>query len=77
MGADPLDNAADLQASENESALQAQLSQNKFHIKSLTHCTDCGFEIEHKRQALGGVKRCTECEIDHQRELFQKKQRAM
>lgn len=77
MGADPLDNAADLQASENESALQAQLSKNKFHIKSLTHCNDCGFEIEQERQALGGVERCTECEGFHQRELFQKKQRAM
>jgi RNA polymerase-binding transcription factor DksA len=77
MGADPLDNAADLQASENESALQAQLSKNRFHLKSLTHCMDCDVEIEQKRQALGGVKRCTECEGFHQRELFQQKQKAM
>lgn len=77
MPADNLDEAVDLQATLNSTALQAQLSKNTFHILSLTHCTDCGFEIDQKRQALGGVKRCTECEGFHQREVFQKKQRAM
>lgn len=77
MSADPLDDAAELQASANAAAVQNQLSKNKFHILSLTHCMDCDVEIEQKRQALGGVERCTECEGFHQREMFQKKQRAM
>jgi RNA polymerase-binding transcription factor DksA len=77
MAADFLDNAVELQAALNDTALQHQLSKNRFHIKSLTHCKDCGFDIEQERQALGGVERCTECEGFHQRELFQKKQRAM
>jgi phage/conjugal plasmid C-4 type zinc finger TraR family protein len=75
MAADFLDNAVDLQAALNHTALQYQLKQNRFHIKSLTHCTDCDVEIEQARQALGGVERCTECEGFHQRELFQKSQR--
>jgi len=72
MPADYLDEAVDLQATLNSTALQAQLSKNTFHITSLTHCTDCDVEIEQARQALGGVKRCTECEGFHQRELFLK-----
>jgi hypothetical protein len=72
MPADYLDEAVDLQATLNSTAVQAQLSKNTFHILSLTHCMDCDVEIEHKRQALGGVKRCTECEVFHQRELFLK-----
>lgn len=77
MAADILDSAVDLQATLNATALQHQLSKNRFHIKSLTHCMDCDFEIEQERQALGGVERCIECEGFHQRELFQQKQRAM
>jgi RNA polymerase-binding transcription factor DksA len=76
MAADHLDEAVDLQATLNATALQAQLGKNKFHLKSLTHCKDCDVEIEHERQALGGVERCTECEGFHQRAVFQKKQRA-
>lgn len=72
MAADFLDNAVDLQATLNETGLQAQLSKNRFHLPSLTHCKDCRFEIEQERQALGGVERCTECEGFHQRELFLK-----
>lgn len=72
MPADFLDNAVELQATLNATAVQHQLSKNKFHIKSLTHCTDCDVEIEQARQALGGVERCTECEGFHQRELFLK-----
>lgn len=72
MAADFLDNAAELQATLNNTALQHQLSKNRFHLKSLTHCTDCDVEIEQERQALGGVERCTECEGFHQRELFLK-----
>lgn len=72
MAADILDNAVDLQATLNSTAVKYQLSKNKFHLKSLTHCTDCDFEIEQERQALGGVQRCTECEGFHQRELFLK-----
>lgn len=77
MPADVLDCAVDLQATLNATALHHQLSKNRFHIKSLTHCTDCDVEIAQKRQALGGVERCTECEGFHQREQFQKKQKAM
>ena len=75
MPADYLDEAVDLQATLNATALQAQLGKNRFHIKSLTHCTDCDVEIEHERQTLGGVERCTECEGYHQRETFLKTQR--
>jgi len=77
MAADFLDNAVDLQATLNTTALQHQLSKNRFHIKSLTHCMDCDIEIEQERQALGGVERCTECEGYYQRELFQKRQKAL
>lgn len=77
MAADILDNAVDLQATLNATAIQQQLSKSRFHIKSLTHCTDCDIEIEQARQALGGVERCIECEGYHQREQFQKRQKAM
>ena len=77
MAADILDNAVDLQATLNSTALQHQLASNKFHLPSLTHCMDCDVEIEHERRALGGVERCTECEGYYQREVFQQKQRAM
>ena len=33
-----------------------------FNIISLTECSDCGEEIPKKRQALGGVKRCFDCQ---------------
>lgn len=72
MAADPLDTATEVQAANNAASLSQQLSTHKFHIKSLTHCTDCDVEIDQKRQALGGVERCTECEGFHQRELFLK-----
>lgn len=72
MATDDLDTAVDLQATLNRTALAVQLSKTNFHLKSLTHCTDCDVEIEQKRQALGGVKRCVECEGFHQRELFLK-----
>lgn len=75
MAADFLDNAVDLQATLNRTALAAQLSKNKFHLKSLTHCNDCGFEIEQERQALGGVERCAECAGYYERDVFLKSQR--
>lgn len=72
MAADDLDNAADLQATLNESALANQLRNNRYHLKSLTHCKDCGFDIEQERQALGGVERCAECAGYHEQEQRQK-----
>ncbi len=72
MAADVLDSAVDLQATLNDTAVKHQLSKNTFHLPSLTHCMDCKFEIEQERQALGGVKRCTECEGFYQRELILK-----
>jgi phage/conjugal plasmid C-4 type zinc finger TraR family protein len=77
MEADVLDQATELQAALNDAALQRQLSKNRFHLTSLTHCMDCDVEIEQARQALGGVERCTECEGFHQRELFQQRQKAL
>ncbi len=72
MVADNLDEAVLLQDILNETAIKAQLGKNRFHLKSLTHCKDCGFDIEQERQALGGVERCTECEGFHQQEKRQK-----
>lgn len=77
MAADILDNAVDLQATLNATALEHQLKQNRFHLVSREECIDCDIAIDPKRRALGGVERCTECEGDHQRELFQKLQKAL
>lgn len=74
MATDVLDNAVDLQATLNSTALKYQLSKNRFHLPSLTHCKDCGFDIEQERQALGGVERCVLCAIDFE---FEQKQKAM
>lgn len=72
MAADPLDNAVELQALHNSLALTQQLSKNRFHLKSLTHCIDCGFDIEQERQALGGAERCAECAEFYHQEQRQK-----
>lgn len=33
-----------------------------FNIASLYECQDCGEEIPSKRRAIGGVKRCVDCQ---------------
>ena len=33
-----------------------------FDVVSLTECSDCGEDIPKMRQALGGVKRCVDCQ---------------
>jgi len=30
--------------------------------ESLTHCLDCDLEIPEARRAIGGMKRCVECQ---------------
>lgn len=33
---------------------------------SMTHCKECGDAIPEKRQALGGVAFCTDCQADNE-----------
>nr|WP_227543674.1 TraR/DksA C4-type zinc finger protein [Psychrobacter sp. 230] len=33
-----------------------------FDTESLDECQDCGEEIPSKRRAIGGVKRCVDCQ---------------
>ena len=42
----------------------------KFNRPSLTECKDCGEPIPLKRQQLGGVSRCIDCQ-----QYFDKRQR--
>lgn len=59
---DECDRAGELEALANQGALQHQLSRHNFDTPSRTHCADCDDPIPKKRQALGGVTRCAECQ---------------
>ncbi|WP_252962923.1 TraR/DksA C4-type zinc finger protein [Psychrobacter sp. PSP] len=37
-----------------------------FNIPSLLDCQDCGEEIPSKRRAIGGVRRCFDCQKHHE-----------
>lgn len=37
------------------------------HGESLSHCEDCGDEIPEPRRALGGIRRCVDCQGDYER----------
>ncbi|MBL4761388.1 MAG: TraR/DksA C4-type zinc finger protein [Gammaproteobacteria bacterium] len=64
MATDQIDTACDLQQTLNRTALQAQLKKSDFTRKSKTHCSECDDPIPKKRQAIGGVELCIDCQGD-------------
>lgn len=54
----------------DDAALAAQLARHNFNRPSLAQC-ECGEAIPKVRQAMGGVTRCSDCQVD-----FDKRQRA-
>lgn len=57
---DDLDRAQDLEMASRNAAITAQ--QSKQVKVTLSHCQDCGNGILPKRQKIGGVIRCIECQ---------------
>jgi len=58
----PFDRAQVLEQRQREQAIAAQLAQPRPIGPSRTHCRDCEKPIPEKRQALGGIIRCTPCQ---------------
>jgi phage/conjugal plasmid C-4 type zinc finger TraR family protein len=58
----PFDRAQVLEQRQREQAIAAQLAQPRPIGPSRTHCLDCENPIPEKRQALGGILRCTPCQ---------------
>ncbi|MGI1677570.1 MAG: TraR/DksA family transcriptional regulator [Cellvibrionaceae bacterium] len=59
---DQLDQAAELQRSLNEHALEVQLSKHDFNSESNLECIDCLSLIPEARRNIGGMKRCVYCQ---------------
>ncbi|NMZ07747.1 TraR/DksA family transcriptional regulator [Pseudomonas proteolytica] len=59
---DWLDHAKAIEELERERSIQAQLARPRPSGPSRSHCLDCDEQIPAKRQALGGVTRCTPCQ---------------
>lgn len=57
--ADDIDRAQERQELEMAARLQVV---PRFNAPSLAECDDCGEEIPSKRRAIGGVKRCVDCQ---------------
>ena len=57
--ADDIDRTQERQ--ELEMAARLQVVQ-RFNLPSLAECADCGEDIPSQRQAIGGVKRCVDCQ---------------
>lgn len=57
--ADDIDRAQERQ--ELEMAARLQVVQ-RFNLPSLAECNECGEDIPSQRQAIGGVKRCVDCQ---------------
>ncbi|MGM8871582.1 TraR/DksA C4-type zinc finger protein [Psychrobacter sp. 2Y5] len=57
--ADDIDLAQERQ--DLEMAARMQIAQ-RFDTPSLTECDDCGEDIPSKRQSIGGVTRCVDCQ---------------
>jgi RNA polymerase-binding transcription factor DksA len=56
---------ADIANDNLEIAIKARLSsQEKFDKPSLEECIDCEEDIPLKRQELGGVTRCIDCQTN-------------
>lgn len=58
----PFDRAQALEQRQRDQAIAAQLAQVRPIGPSRTHCLDCENPIPEKRQALGGISRCTPCQ---------------
>ena len=58
----PFGRAQVLEQRQREQAIAAQLAQPRPIGPSRTHCRDCEKPIPEKRQALGGIIRCTPCQ---------------
>jgi|TARA_R110000765_G_scaffold139653_2_gene239941 phage/conjugal plasmid C-4 type zinc finger TraR family protein len=53
----------DLASERIDAEMQARLRVlPTFDTESLDECQDCGEEIPSKRRAIGGVKRCVDCQ---------------
>lgn len=59
---DWLDHAKAIEELERERSIQAQLARPRPSGPSRSHCLDCDEQIPAKRQALGGITRCTPCQ---------------
>ncbi|WP_339531553.1 TraR/DksA C4-type zinc finger protein [Pseudomonas mucidolens] len=59
---DWLDHAKAIEELERERSIQAQLARRRPSGPSRSHCLDCDEQIPVKRQALGGIIRCTPCQ---------------
>lgn len=59
---DWLDHAKAIEELERERSIQAQLARPRPSGPSRSHCLDCDDQIPAKRQALGGITRCTPCQ---------------
>jgi phage/conjugal plasmid C-4 type zinc finger TraR family protein len=66
----PFDRAQALEQRQREQAITAQLAKARPTGPSRSHCLDCDELIPEKRQALGGITRCTPCQS-----LFEQGQR--
>ncbi|WP_095146982.1 TraR/DksA family transcriptional regulator [Pseudomonas sp. Irchel s3b6] len=58
----PFDRAQALEQRQREQAINAQLAKARASGPSRSHCLDCDEPIPEKRQALGGITRCTPCQ---------------
>lgn len=58
----PFDRAQALEQRQREQAINAQLAKARPTGPSRSHCLDCDEPIPEKRQALGGITRCTPCQ---------------
>lgn len=56
---DDADRAQERIDAENDARMA---SLHNFNSPSLSECKECGEEIPHKRQALGGVTHCIDCQ---------------
>ncbi|TDR43548.1 TraR/DksA family transcriptional regulator [Pseudomonas brenneri] len=59
---DWLDHAKAIEELERERSIQAQLARPRPSGPSRSHCLDCDEQIPAKRQAMGGITRCTPCQ---------------
>lgn len=57
--ADDIDRAQERINAEMQARLQVLPT---FNTASLVECKECGEEIPSKRRAIGGVKRCVDCQ---------------
>lgn len=59
---DWLDDAKAIEELERERSIQAVQARPRPSGPSRSHCLNCDDEIPAKRQALGGITRCTPCQ---------------